>query len=369
MYVGIIGVMIAGLQPLLLGALQLEGRLNAAQLGHAATAELLTMGIAAGVAGALMPPKGLRWIGLICAIALAVFDVLTLEVTGEAVTAMRAAAGAPSGVMIWLTIGMVTRAPRPERWSGVYLTLQTLAQFGLSALLTAFVVGRFGANGGFIALAAVSALAGPIAFLGPKSYAPLTQADTPAGLPKPRGLAALSACFLFLACIIGVWVYAEPLSRQSGHAPSVAGVAISLSLAFQALGGAAATVLAPRLKWFWVLAGCVAADLVLLALFAALPGAFIFLVVSSVFGFLWLFLMPFLVPMVIEADPTRRAAILIGGAQLLGGALGPLMASVLVTDTDARGAVALGAGCLILAMGIVAALHFHPRRAPAAVTP
>ena len=52
MYVGIIGVMIAGLQPLLLGALQLEGRLNAAQLGHAATAELLTMGIAAGLAGA-----------------------------------------------------------------------------------------------------------------------------------------------------------------------------------------------------------------------------------------------------------------------------------------------------------------------------
>lgn len=36
--VGVGGVMIAGLQPLLLGALLQEGRITAAQLGHAATA-------------------------------------------------------------------------------------------------------------------------------------------------------------------------------------------------------------------------------------------------------------------------------------------------------------------------------------------
>ena len=44
--VGVCGVMIAGLQPLLLGTLAQEGRISAAQLGHAATAELLLMGTA-----------------------------------------------------------------------------------------------------------------------------------------------------------------------------------------------------------------------------------------------------------------------------------------------------------------------------------
>ncbi len=362
LYVGITAVMIAGLQPLLLGALQAEGRLTAAQLGHAATAELLTMGVTASIAGAWLKPKALRWVGLGAGLLLAVIDALTPKGSGEGVTLIRAAAGAPSGVMLWMTIGLITRAPRPERWSGVFLTLQTLAQFGLSAALTAWVIGKTGADGGFLALAAMSALAGVAALVGPAAFVPLGHTDAPAGLPSPRGAAALAACFLFLACIVGVWVYAEPLSHQSGHPPAVAGTAISLSLAFQVLGGTAATLLAGRLRWFWVLLGCTAVDLALLAIFAALPGAAVFLAVSAAFGFIWLFLMPFLVPMTIQADPTRRSAVLLGGAQLLGGSLGPLMASTLVTDTDARGALAFGAGCLLVAMAIVAALHMRPAR-------
>ena len=50
--VGVCGVMIAGLQPLLLGTLAQEGRITAAELGHAATAELLLMGAASAYAGA-----------------------------------------------------------------------------------------------------------------------------------------------------------------------------------------------------------------------------------------------------------------------------------------------------------------------------
>ncbi|MDB5434967.1 MAG: putative transporter, partial [Phenylobacterium sp.] len=156
MFVGIVGVMIAGLQPQLLGALEQEGRLQAAQLGHAATAELLTMGLAAGFAGAFLKPRRLRLIGLLAGLALAVVDVLTARLSGEAITAARAVAGVPSGIMMWITLSLIARAPRPERWSGAYLTLQTLAQFLLATLLTAFVIGRAGANGGWLALAGVS---------------------------------------------------------------------------------------------------------------------------------------------------------------------------------------------------------------------
>ncbi|MEO8811351.1 MAG: MFS transporter [Caulobacteraceae bacterium] len=363
LFVGTTGVMIAGLQPLLLGALQSEGRLDAAQLGHAATAELLAMGVVAILAGAFLEPKRLRWLGLAAGAALAAIDAITPTMTGEGVTLIRAAAGLPSGLMLWIAIGMITRTPRPERWSGVFLTVQTLAQFGLSAFLTAFVTARYGADGGFLALAAISAAAGAVAMLGPSAYAPLPRSDAPAGLPNPRGAAALGACFLFLVCIVGVWVYAEPMSHQAGHPPWVAGAAVTVSLAFQVAGGAAATVFAGRIRWFRVLIACGVLDLGLLAAYASLPGPAVFLVVSAAFGFVWLFLMPFLVPMTIEADPSRRSANLIGGAQLLGGSLGPLMASLLVTDRDARGAVAFGAAALVAAMGIVTVLHLRSARA------
>jgi hypothetical protein len=133
------------------------------------------------------------------------------------------------------------------------------------------------------------------------------------------------------------------------------------------LGGAAATVLASRMPWFWTLVACAVVDAGLLAVFGSLPGPAMFIAASGLFGFVWLFLTPFLVPVVIEADPSRRAAVLMGGAQLSGGSLGPLMASALVSDTDARGALVFGAACLVAAMAIITALHLT-RRHGAALT-
>jgi hypothetical protein len=364
MTVGVMGVMIAGLQPLLLGALAQEGRLTAAQIGHAATAELLTMGLAAGMAGAWLKAERLKLIALVSGLVLALLNVATLKTTGEMITLVRAAAGVPSGLMIWVTIGMVSRAPRPERWSGIYLTVQTLAQFLLAAALTAWVVGRWGANGGFLALAAVSAFCGLAGLAGPDRYAPLAHEDgvEAKGIPV-AGWVSLTAAFLFLAFIVGVWVYAEPLSRQAGHPPSVAGTAVSLSLACQVLGGAAATVFAHRIRWFWALIGCAILDFGLLFLFANLPKPELYLAATGLFGFLWLFVLPFLAPMAIEADPSRRSAVLLGGAQLLGGSLGPLMASALVTDTDARGALGFGAAALAVSVAIAIGLHLqHAKR-------
>ena len=362
MAVGVVGILIAGLQPLLLGALGQETRLSAAQIGHAATAELLVMGLVAALAGAWLKPERLKLIGLVCGLVLAAANLATLRVQGEGVTLVRAAAGAPEGLMLWMIIGLISRAPRPERWSGIYLTVQTLAQLLLAAALTAFVVGRFGANGGFVALAGFGVLAAVFSLAVPDRFAALAHSEETKGLLPPAGWASLAACFLFLAFIVGVWVYAEPLSHQSGHGPQVAGTAVSVSLAFQVLGGGAATVLAGRIRWFWAIVVCGVLDFGLLALFWTLPGAPVFLAASAAFGFLWLFVMPFLAPMTIEADPSRRAAVLLGGANLLGSSLGPLMASALVTDADARGALAFGAGCLAVALALVTGLHMRSHR-------
>jgi hypothetical protein len=359
--------MIAGLQPLLLGTLAQEGRISAAQLGHAATAELLLMGAASAYAGGRWKAERLRAIGIVSSLALAVLNVATVWADGETVTLVRALAGVPSGILIWIAVAMIARSPTPERWSGIYLTIQTLAQFVLAAALAAWVISRSGANGGFVALAVLCVISALAAFLLPNSFAPLVAGNASSNMPNARGLIALAAPFLWMAFIVGVWVYAEPLSRQAGHAPTVAGVAVSISLACQVLGGATATLLAGRLRWFPALVFCALLNVGCLAAFAVLPGESLYLLTSGVFGFLWLFSLPFMVPMVIAADPTRRAALLVGGAELAGGSLGPLLASFVVTDSDVRGALGFGAVALAVTVAIALALHRRERAVPATI--
>jgi hypothetical protein len=363
LFIGINGVMIAGLQPILLGALAEEGRITAEQLGHAATAELLFMGAAAALAGAKLPANQLRWLGCISSLLLALIDLATANAKGETVTALRAAAGVPSGVLIWIAIAMITRSPRPERWSGIYLTLQTFAQFAWAAGLTAWVMPKYGADGGFASLAAICVATALASFLIPNRLVPLPRTESGSESPPARGVAALAVAFLIMVSIVGVWVYAEPLSRQSGHPSSTVGTAVSISLACQVLGGGVATVFASRWRWFPTVLACCVLQLVCLAGFAMLPGSTTFLLLSGVFGFLWLFVLPFLVPMVIAADPTRRAALIIGGTELVGGSLGPVMASTVVTDSDVRGALVFGAIAVVLSVGIAIALRRLESRA------
>jgi hypothetical protein len=365
--VGVCGVMIAGLQPLLLGTLAQEGRITAAQLGHAATAELLLMGAASAYAGARWKTEHLRAIGVVSALALAALNLATPWASGETVTLIRALAGVPSGILIWITIAMITRSPTPERWAGIYLTIQTLAQFVLAAALTAWVISRTGANGGFVALAVLCVISAFASLLLPNRFAPLAADSSTGNRPSTRGFVALAAPFLWMAFIVGVWVYAEPLSRQAGHAPTVAGVAVSISLACQVLGGATATLLAGRLRWFSALVFCALVNVGCLLAFASLPGESLYLLTSAIFGFLWLFSLPFFVPMVIAADPTRRAAVLVGGAELAGGSLGPLFASFVVTDVDVRGSLGFGAVALAVTVAIAFALHRRERAVPATI--
>ncbi|TCS10072.1 MFS transporter [Caulobacter sp. BK020] len=362
-WVGLVGVLFPGVGPLLLGGLEGAGRLTANQLGLAGMGELVAMGIGAAVLGPLFGERRLRLAAITSALALAALDLFTTRVSGVPLILVRAAAGLPAGVMIWLITGMIVRSPRPERWAGLYLTIQTLLQLGVVSAIGAFVVGPFGPDGGFVVLAALAISAALAGLAIPRAYAPLVETeDNPKGLPSARGWIALAAVFCFQAFILAVWIYAEPLSRQAGHPASVASAAFAVSLAAQVAGGAAATALAGRLSWFWSLAVAVVLAIGVLFVMASLPSAAVFLVAAGVFGFVWLFASPYLTPLAIEADPSRRAALLGPGASLLGCGAGPLLASFVVSGGDVRPAVWLGVGLALATLMIVAFLHLTRSR-------
>jgi MFS transporter, DHA1 family, inner membrane transport protein len=348
MAVGVIGVLIAGLQPQLLGALVAEKRITTDTLGLLATVELLAMGIAAGAAGFVLNAVPLRFIACVALVVTVLADAVS-PFTGLAeLFAARTVAGLAQGVLIWVTIGLIVRSLRPERLSGIFLAAQTLAQLAVATALGILVIPAFGSAGGFLTLALIS-LAGVAALPWlPAVYPAIAHSDVAVPPIPSRGWLALLGVALYLAFIVAVWVYIEPLGLQRGVDPSAVRLIAPVSLAMQVAGAAAAAWLAGHLPARPVVVLAVLLNLVLLGIMGVSESSTVFVLASAAFGFLWLFVLPFQIPIVINADPSRRAAMLIGGAQLTGSSLGPFIVALLVRETDVRPVLWFGAVCALV---------------------
>jgi hypothetical protein len=361
--VGVNSLLVLGVVPVLLGALVDEHRLSNAGIGHIAMLELLGMGLSTAAAGAFLKPHRLRTIGAAASLALAVINLISAQASGLAFYPLRLAAGGAEGVLLWITVSMIARTVTPERWAGVFFAAQTLGQLVLAFALALWIMPRFGASGGFVALAAASLLGLAPAMLTPSRLAPLPLAPGEGGAPPLRGWLALGATVIFVASSGAVSVYLQPLAHQAGLGAGVARTANWTSLIAQVIGASLATLSAGRVKYFTVFVVVAASTLGVWYVFGRTAPGWLFIAANTLAGLTGLYLSPFLVPFTIEADPSRRAALQSGAAQLLGGALGPWMASWVVSDQDVRGVLWLGAALLLIGLAGVAALRFT-RRAP-----
>jgi hypothetical protein len=334
-----------------------EGRLSVAGIGQAAMLELLAMGVSTAAMGLVRRPSRLRLIAVLASLALAGADLATMGATGSGVLACRAPAGALEGVLLWITVGMIVRTVTPERWAGVFFTAQTLAQLLLAIALAVWVIPQFGAAGGFAALALAAVVGLAPALAAPPRFEPLPAAAAGGGAPPARGWIALGATLIYVSAAGAVSVYLQPLAHQAGLGAGIARTALWTSLAAQVAGGAAATALAGRVRYFTVFLITSATYLAVWAVFSRHPPAWLFIFANAASGLVGLFLGPFLVPLAIDADPSRRAAMQSGAAQLLGGALGPLLASLVVGDQNVHGVLWLGTGLLAGGLAVVAWLR------------
>ena len=355
---GIVALLMAGLMALLLSALVQEHRLSAAGIGRAAMLEALATGLVTGLAGIVLRPRRLRLVAAVASLGLVAVNLATVRASGDGVFAIRALAGIPEGLLLWITIGFVARTKTPERWAAVLFTGMGVTQLAFSTGLTAVLLPRFGANGGYAAVAAASATGLLLALLSPRSLGPMPGAgDRPAGMPPPRGWIALASTLALTASLSCVGVYVVPLALQAGLDVGVARSTISVALACQIAGAALATALAGHIRYivvFWV------TGLVFFATwlaYAVHSPAWLFVGISGLAGLSGTLAAPFLVPLVIEADPSRRAALQSGAVQLLAGALGPLLASFAVREHEVRGVLVLGASLQLLGLLVATGLH------------
>lgn len=362
MAMGVVALLMVGVLPVLLGGLADLHRLSAEQIGLTATLEGLTMGIATGLAGPVLPPKGLRQWGFFATLALMGLDVATTQVSGVGVIAVRSLAGVPEGILLWITVSMIARSEMPERGAGILLAASTAGQFLLSLVLTILVVPRFGADGSFVALALATAPALLLAWFLPRSFAPLPKPDDESAAPPLRGWAALAATVVFVAAFGAVVTYLQPLAHEAGLDAEVASVALTVSLLFQVAGGAVAALIAGRVHYMVMFILGTIGFLGSWAVMGARVPAWAFIAANGFNGFAFLVISPFLLPMLIEADPSRRAAVMSGGAQVLAEALGPFLASFVVTDRNVHGVLWLGGTLLLTGLVMMAGMHAMERR-------
>ena len=362
---GATALLITGLQPLVLGQLAEEGRLSASGIGLAATVEFLAIGIAAAASGALLKPVHLRLIGLVAALVHAAATLATAAAVADlGVVVSRGIAGLAAGVLLWSAIGMIARTAQPERWSGAFLTGQTLVQLAVAAILPVTLVPVYGVDGALFAMATISGAAAICALIGPNAYAPLSKADAdmPSAGLTVRSFLGLLAVFSFMGAVSAVWVYLEPLGLQLGQSPATISAALAVVLGFQVVGGAAATLIGSRLPFPAALTAAVVLGVGAFWVLGVGQTTPVFIAASAVFGFLWLFALPYQLLFLVEIDPTRYAIVQLPAAQLLGSAAGPLLASFLVSDADAVPALVLGGGCLVLTLVLVGTLHLTAAR-------
>jgi hypothetical protein len=336
-------------------------------MGLSATLEILAMGISTAAMGLIRRPGRVRTIAVAASLALAAVDLMCMGSAGLPLILLRGGAGAVEGVLLWITVSMIARTVTPERWAGVFFTAQTFAQLILAVAFAVTIIPRFGAAGAFAALAGSSLLGVLPALVGPSRFAPLPVAAGASEAPPPRGWAALAATLIYVSAGGAVGIYLEPLGHQAGLGAGVARTALWVSLVGQVLGGATATILAGRIRYFSVFVFTSVLYLAAWALMGVKQPAWLFIADNAVAGFVGLFLAPFLVPMLIDADPSRRAAVQSGAAQLLGGALGPLLASLVVDDRQVHGVLWLGGALLVVGLAGVAWLRFTARAAAAPV--
>jgi DHA1 family inner membrane transport protein len=362
MLVSVIASLVGALQPLLLGPLASAGRLTLAEMGRTAMLEALGMALAVAGAGAFLKPQRLRTMIVIAATVSALANGLTMVGQHEVVLLARFTTGLGAGVMLWVWTGMLTRVALPARLVAIFVTLQSVGALVLSWVFSAIVMPRFGASGGYACLMFGSAASALLAFAAPKAYEALAgNTDSGFRAPSGRGLAGLLAVLLHQAAIMAFWVYVLPLGRDKGLSDGFVALTVSLGLAAQVAGGLSATFLA-KLDARIALYASIAGSLAALWLIGFGAGTIAFAVGVVVIAFFWMFAPAYQMPYLLATDPSKRAAMQMISAQLLGLSSGPALVSFVVADNGTAGATEVSAGLFVVAAVLIALTTHVTRR-------
>lgn len=361
---GSVAVLMVGLQPLLLGELLAENRLSLEGVGLVAMGEIVALGLGVILGDLLRSVINLRFLTIVAALSAAGLDWVTASTTGDIeLMVVRALAGLGEGLLLWGAVSLIVRGPAPDRVSGVFMVVQTLAQGIIAAILAFWVLPRQSVAGGFIFLALISASAVLLVRWQPSRLASLADTEQASGFTwEVRHGLLMALVFMQLSAIGALWAYLEPLGKYAGLDAQSAQLLVSGTLFMQVLGGCLGILLVRRVSDYKML-GIAAILLGGMAMAMDLPAgqsSTVFLMLCGFFGLVYLILTPFQVRIALQLDPSGRVAALVPGMQLLGCAFGPLVASQWVVDDYVQPVVIVSTIFSLMALVLLGLLRRWP---------
>jgi MFS transporter, DHA1 family, inner membrane transport protein len=367
LWIGSIGLLIFGLQPIVLGALFSEHRVNLYELALTATAELIAVAIGSAFAAMVFSTDHLRGKSAILLIVLAILNyAMTFTATPRGILILRALAGLIEGAMVAVSMEFIARSRRAERIGGYFMVMQTVAQGILAAAFALWVVPTAGSGGAFIALALVYVASLALAAVLPREYGTLPKShQTLDGVLSLRAILTLLTIFFFGMFIGTVWAFLEPLGALQGIDAETVGLMVSASLAAQFCGGAAASWIAARIDCRAAVLAVTLAAVATAAILGGHPSKGMFWGVVLAVGFIWLFAIPYQIQLAVEADLTLSTALLVPAAQLLGAALGPLGASFFIARDNVAPIPNFAMSAAIVSLVLLGLVTLALRRRPA----
>ncbi len=131
----------------------------------------------------------------------------------------------------------------------------------------------------------------------------------------------------------------------------VATHAVSIAILMQIPAGIVATAVCKWLEGKWIIPVIVLVNIVIVSALITIPSGVTVFSTLSLFGFLWFFIVPFQMSALADLDTSKRAMMLSGTAQMLGGSSGAAVSAFAVATWGLPAAAAV-AVFLFVASGL-----------------
>ena len=358
--IGAVGLLVLGVQPLLYGSYVHEGRIGEASLGLLAAIEIaaIALGSAGGIALlAHTPASRVALIGMALTIAA---NVLPASVP---LFLARAISGAGGGLLVGIAAGAIAQSRALNAAAAAFLLLQAASQYAILQWFasTAATSSAADVQRALAVIAALAALALPLV---PAGLAPTAHhaAAFSGGTIPPSGWIGLAASALLVGAVVGIWAYMGLWLEARGIPAARVAPMLTASMVGQMAGALTAMAIGERGQ-AGVRAGTCGLALVAIVALLFLRGADGAAGWSLIvgYGFVWMVLTPALTGFLLEADPTRSSLPFAASAQLMGAAILPTAAGLLI---DAKGLdtvlIACSAAVILGLVLIAAALAARP---------
>jgi len=348
--IGVFGVLAA---PILANTLGASLGLSAGDIGNIVGAEIGGGALASIAAAFWIQRVNWRIAAFVGITAVVTLNLLSgLQSDAGALAALRFAAGfIGQGTAFAVAIGVINASSNPDRIFGFSVAAQVAT--GVVTLLVLPGLGeQWGVRGILWPLAGLALLVLPtlgwVPARSPKTSHAAGAAQQAATGSSAPALTALLVLLIWCIGLGGMWAFLISVGVAGGLESATAGRAIAISTFIGISGALVASALAGRGGRLLPVS---VALLVQMGAIMLLQGDMSFLrfaATAAVFQTFWNFTGPYLMGMVAESDKTGRISVLIPAAQTGGFAIGPWLASRMMTDDSMLAANYVGVGgCLI----------------------